>query len=151
MTTRIAPDRAFKLFPKIPESLYSLAEAVEGTSVSKRLLFLLEIRASQLNGCAFCLDMHNKAAREAGEDQQRLDVVSAWRNVPWFSEQERAALAWCEKLTLLADQHPSDEDFESMRQHFSEEEVLAITALILKINSWNRVVAALHFIPERLS
>jgi AhpD family alkylhydroperoxidase len=151
MTTRIAPDRAFEIFPQIPKSLYALCDAISEVCLDKRMLYLVEVRASQLNGCAFCLDMHNEAAREAGEDQQRLDVVAAWRNVPWFDDKERAALSWCEQLTLVSEGHPSDEEIEQLSKHFTEQEILALTAMVLKINCWNRVVAALHFIPERKS
>jgi alkylhydroperoxidase family enzyme len=101
-----------------------------------------------MNGCAFCLDMHHRDARTHGESQQRLDVIPAWREVPWFSEQERAALAWTEALTDLSHGHPDDSLYNSVRAHLSEQQLLELSAAIIKINSWNRFVASLHLIPE---
>lgn len=95
--------------------------------------------------------MHFQHARELGEDQQRLDVIAAWREVPWFSEQEAAALNLCEQLTQLPSHRVSEEDFARLSLYFSEVEIIALVATIVKINSWNRVVTAFHFIPERLS
>lgn len=150
MQPRISPDKAFDLFPQIASSLYGLADAINAAELDSRLQLLIEIRASQINSCAYCLNMHNQEARKQGEDQQRLDALPAWREVPWFSERERVALHWCERLTSVNQGHPSDTDYETLGAHFTEREILALTALILKINSWNRVVAALHFIPERV-
>lgn len=149
MSTRINQSKVYRLFPALPQGLTLIADAVEETAIDKRLICLLEIRSSQINGCGFCLDMHFKHARELGEDQQRLDVIAAWREVPWFSEQENAALHLCELLTQLPSNRVSDEDFSRLSQHFSEAEIIALVSTIVKINSWNRVVAAFHFIPQR--
>ncbi|MDO8826224.1 carboxymuconolactone decarboxylase family protein [Methylophaga sp.] len=147
--SRINQAKVYRLFPALPQGLGLIADAVDNTSLDKRLICLLEIRASQINGCGFCLDMHFKHARELGEDQQRLDVIAAWREVPWFSEQEAAALNLCELLTKLPSQRVSQEDFDRLNQHFSEAEMIALVSTIVKINSWNRVVATFHFIPQR--
>ena len=96
--SRINQAKVYRLFPALPQGLGLIADAVDNTILDKRLICLLEIRASQINGCGFCLDMHFKHARDLGEDQQRLDVIAAWREVPWFSEQEAAALNLCERL-----------------------------------------------------
>lgn len=149
MQQRITPSSTYGLFPALPKALTSIADAVDKTGLDKRLICLLEIRASQINGCGYCLNMHYQHARELGEQQQRLDVLSAWREVPWFNEQETAALHLCELLTELPSSHVTDADFARLMQHFSETEIIALVATILKINSWNRVVATLHFIPER--
>jgi len=149
MQQRINPSRAYGLFPVLPKALTSIADAVDETGLDKRLICLLEIRASQMNGCGYCLNMHYQHARELGEQQQRLDVLSAWREVPWFNERETAALHLCELLTELSSNHVTDADYARLKQHFSETEIIALVATILKINSWNRVVATLHFIPER--
>ncbi|HAO24478.1 MULTISPECIES: carboxymuconolactone decarboxylase family protein [unclassified Methylophaga] len=147
--SRINQAKVYRLFPALPQGLGLIADAVDNIILDKRLICLLEIRASQINGCGFCLDMHFKHARDLGEDQQRLDVIAAWREVPWFSEQEAAALNLCERLTQLPSHQVSEADYSDLSQHFSETERIALVATIVKINSWNRIVAAFHFIPER--
>lgn len=103
------------------------------------LLELVKMRASQINGCAFCLDMHSKDARAAGETGQRLYTLDAWRETPFFSERERAALAWTEALTLIADTHAADEIYEQVRKHFDEREIANLSLAIVAINGWNRL------------
>ena len=151
MQTRIEQKQVYRQFPAIPKGLGLIAEAVKNTSLDPKLIQLLEIRASQLNRCAFCLDMHFSEALTLGEDRQRLDVLPAWREVNWFSEQEQAAMNWCEMLTTLNNNQVTEQDYQQLQAHFSELEIIAITATIIKINSWNRVVAAMHFIPEKKS
>src|SRR6478736_9415379 len=107
-------------------------------SLDRRLFALIEIRASQINGCAYCLDMHTKDARAAGETEQRIYALNAWRETPFFTDRERAALAWTEAVTLIRD-GVSDDFFEKTRVHFSEKEVVDLTWAVAAINAWNRV------------
>jgi AhpD family alkylhydroperoxidase len=111
------------------------------------LLELVRMRASQINGCAFCLDMHSKDARAAGETEQRLYCLPAWRESPFYSERERAALAWTEAVTLVSENHVPDEIFETAREHFSEEQLAHLTLAIIDINGWNRFSIAFRAIP----
>ena len=103
------------------------------------LLELVKTRASQINRCAYCIDMHTKDARAYGESEQRLYGLPAWREAPYYTERERAALAWTEALTLIADHEVSDELYEQVRQHFSEAELVNLTLAIIAINGWNRL------------
>jgi AhpD family alkylhydroperoxidase len=111
------------------------------------LLHLVKTRASQLNGCAFCIDMHTKDARAQGETEQRLYALSAWRETPFFSERERAALAWTEAVTLVADAPVEDEDYEDARMHFDERSLVDLTLAIVAINGWNRLSIAFATVP----
>jgi AhpD family alkylhydroperoxidase len=97
------------------------------------------MRASQINGCAFCLDMHSKDARAAGETEQRLYLLNAWREAPFYTERERAALAWTEALTLISDNHVPDEVYNEVRQYFSEQELVDLSLAVVAINGWNRL------------
>lgn len=108
---------------------------------------LVRLRASQINGCAFCLDMHVTDARRAGEDERRLATVSAWRETPFFSDRERAALAWTESLTLISQDHAPDAVWEEVRGQFSDAELVELTLLITSINSWNRFAIAFRKMP----
>ena len=100
---------------------------------------LVRIRASQINGCAYCIDMHTKDARAAGESEQRLYALSAWRETPFFTDRERAALAFTEAVTLLADDHVPTEAYEAVARHFGEDEIAALVSLIVTINAWNAI------------
>ena len=111
------------------------------------LLELVKLRASQINGCAHCIDMHTKELRAAGEDEQRLYLLGAWRESPFYSERERAALAWTEALTLIADGHVPDEVYETARAQFSEEELVNLSLAIVAINSANRLNIAFRTVP----
>ena len=111
------------------------------------LLELVRMRASQINGCAYCLDMHSKDARAAGETEQRLYCLPAWRETPFYSERERAALAWTEAVTQITEGHVPDETFEQVRKHFSEEELGHLTLAIVTINGWNRFAIAFRSVP----
>ena len=103
------------------------------------LLNLIDIRASQINGCAYCLDMHTKDARAAGETEQRIYTLDAWRETPFFTDRERAALEWTEAVTLVADTHVPDDVYERVKQQFNEEELVALTFAVMVINTWNRL------------
>jgi AhpD family alkylhydroperoxidase len=100
---------------------------------------LVRIRASQINGCAYCIDMHTKDARAAGESEQRLYALSAWRETPFYTDRERAALAFTEAVTLLADDHVPTEAYETVARHFTEDEIAALVSLIVAINAWNAI------------
>jgi AhpD family alkylhydroperoxidase len=108
----------------------------------KRLKEIVNLRISQINGCAFCIDMHTKDARAAGETEQRLYGLSAWREVPYYTERERAALAWAEVVTLISQTHASDEEYEAARAQFGEEELVKLTMAVIAINGWNRLAIA---------
>ncbi len=113
----------------------------------KRLIDLVKMRASQINGCAYCLDVHSKDARKAGETEQRLYLLSAWRESPAFSPAERAALAWTEALTNVAETRAPDADYEALRPHFSDKEIVDLTYLIGMINFWNRLATGMRYVP----
>ena len=111
------------------------------------LLGLLKMRASQLNGCAYCLDMHSKDARAHGEAEQRLYALDAWRETPFFSDRERAALAWTEAITLITQGHAPDEIYEEVKRHFTEEELANLTLAIAVANCWNRLAIGFRAVP----
>ena len=110
--------------------------------IEKNLLHLIKYRVSQINGCAYCLDMHSKDLRAAGETEQRLFVLDAWQEAPFYSERERAALLWAESLTKITEGHVPDEVYEEVRAEFSEEELIDLTLAVTTINSWNRISIA---------
>jgi AhpD family alkylhydroperoxidase len=112
---------------------------VRGCGLDAALLELVKLRASQINGCAYCLDMHSKDARAAGESEQRLHVLPAWREAPFYSARERAALAWTEAVTRLADGPVPEALYGELREHFSEKEAVDLTMAIIAINGWNRL------------
>ena len=111
------------------------------------LLELVRMRASQINGCAFCLDMHSKDARANGETEQRLYALNAWRETPFYTDRERAALAWTEAVTLVSQEHVPDSVYEETRQHFSEEELVNLTLAVATINMWNRLAISFRAVP----
>lgn len=149
MSERISRTQVYKNQPAIVQHLVGLAKAAEDSGLEKSLIHLMKIRASQLNGCAFCQHMHAAEARKDGEQQQRLDVLPAWHEVTSaFSAREQAALRWTEALTLVAGNGVSDEDFAAVAAVYTEQEILNLTALIVTINSWNRIAVAFHFQPE---
>jgi AhpD family alkylhydroperoxidase len=128
-----------KLDPKAMHAMLGLEHYNHESGLEPSLLELVKMRASQINGCAYCLDMHSKDARAAGETEQRLYVLNAWREAPFYSDRERAALAWTEATTLISEGGISDELIESTRKHFSEGELVALTMAIITINGWNRL------------
>ena len=109
---------------------------------------LIKIRASQINGCAYCLAMHTREARKIGETDERMHLLDAWREAPIFSERERAALGWTEAITLVAQDHVPDEVYDEVRKHFSEKEIIDLTAAAVAINMWNRLAIALRATPQ---
>jgi AhpD family alkylhydroperoxidase len=133
-----------KLFPKALQALYPTTKYVNGCGLDRRLLELVKMRTSQLNGCAYCIDMHSKDARAAGETEQRLYLLDAWREASFYTEQERAALEWTEAVTCVTDGHVSDEVYARARARFSEEELLDLTIAVIATNGWNRLNIALR-------
>jgi AhpD family alkylhydroperoxidase len=127
---------------KVRQQLLGINAYLHGSSLGSRLLYLIEIRASQINGCAQCLDMHTQDARAEGETEQRLYTLAGWRETPFFDERERAALEWTEAVTLVAETHVPDEVFERVRQHFNEQELIDLTLAVTQINTWNRLNVA---------
>ena len=124
-----------------------LEQHVRSSRVESKLLQLVRMRASQINGCAYCLDMHSKDARAEGESEQRLYELDAWRETPFYTERERAALEWTEALTLIHQSHAPDEVFEHVRQHFNDDELVALTLAIVAINGWNRLAIGFRAVP----
>ena len=139
MTSRL--DARKYLTSGMGRAMLELSSQVEG-SVERRLFELVKIRASQINGCAYCLDMHTKDARLAGETEQRIYALNAWRETPFFSDRERAALEWTEAVTRVADTHVPDEIYERVKTQFDEAELVALTFAIVVINSWNRLATS---------
>ena len=129
-----------KTSPDAYRAMLALEKVVDQNGLEVSLLDLIKLRASQINGCAYCIDMHWKDARARGEDEQRLYSLDAWRETTFYSERERAALAWTEAVTLIADTHVSDEVYEQASQHFSEQELVNLTLAIIAINGWNRLL-----------
>ena len=128
-----------KAYPEAYKAMLALSQAVEKTGLTPQLIDLVNYRVSQLNGCAFCLDMHSKDLRARGETEQRLYMISAWREVPHlYNDRERAALAWAEAVTQLEDGQVQDEVYEIARQEFSQAELVQLTLAIVAINGWNR-------------
>ncbi|HET7932002.1 MAG TPA: carboxymuconolactone decarboxylase family protein [Rhodanobacteraceae bacterium] len=121
------------------KAMRALQEHVDTCGLEHNLLELVKMRASQINGCAYCLDMHSKDARAAGETEQRLYLLNAWRESPFYSERERAALAWTEALTLVSESDVSDDLYAEARKQFSERELADLSFAIIAINGWNRL------------
>jgi len=132
------------VFPQAVQAMSGLEAAVHESSLEPQLLELVKMRASQLNGCAYCLDMHSKDARASGEHEQRLYLLSAWRDAPFYSDRERAAIEWCEALTLIASSDASNTAFQELALQFDEEEIVALTLAIVAINGWNRFAIGLR-------
>lgn len=121
------------------QAMLKLSHTVEACGLERPLLELVKIRASQINGCAYCIDMHTKDARGLGETEQRIYALNAWRETPFFTPRERAALAWTEAVTQVADTHVPDDVYDEVRPQFTEDELLALTFEVVVINAWNRL------------
>src|SRR4029079_19163035 len=129
------------------KALFGLGSYVLKSSIEQSLQNLIYFRVSQINGCAYCLDMHSKDLRAEGETEQRLYVLDAWREAPFYSDRERAALAWTESLTRIADTHAPDEVFQEVHEHFDEKELADLTLAIVTINAWNRIAIGFRAEP----
>ena len=144
MKARLDPRTAA---PEAMNAISNLHAYVRNCGLVHKLLELVKLRASQVNGCAWCMDMHSKELRAAGEDEQKLHLLSAWRECPFYSERERAALAWTEALTLLKGGNVPDEVFAAARSQFSEEELVKLTVAIVAINGANRINIGFRTVP----
>jgi len=134
-------------FPDVRNALWALEQYVHQSGLDPKLLELVKLRASLMNGCAYCVDMHTKVARSLGETEQRLYEVGLWREAPFYTERERAALAWTEAVTLISIDHVPDEVYETARQQFAEKELVDLTTAIVAINGWNRLAIAFRTVP----
>jgi AhpD family alkylhydroperoxidase len=128
----------FAAAPDAMKGMLELEKAVKNVSLEPSLVELVKIRASQINGCAYCIYMHTKAAREHGEAEKRLYLLDAWRESPLYSDRERAALAWTESLTLISETHAPDGDYEALKAHFTDKERVELTLVVSAYNAWNR-------------
>jgi AhpD family alkylhydroperoxidase len=136
-----------KIAPGAQAALLALGRVVEDSGLDKNLTELVKLRASQMNGCAFCLQHHLTVARKLGVPQESIDLLAAWRDPGIFSEPEPAALSWAETLTEVSRNGASDEAYAAVRKHFSESEVVFLTVAVASINTWNRIAVALRFAP----
>ena len=129
-------------FASVFKAMFGLKAPVKESGLEESLLHLVRMRVSQINGCGHCLDMHSKEARAAGESEQRLYLLSVWREAPMFSERERAALAWSEAVTKIAEQHVPDAVYSQVASEFKDNELAALTLAVVEINGWNRFAIA---------
>lgn len=130
------------------KAMYSLEASVRHLGLEKELLELVKMRASQINQCAFCLNMHYTTARANGESEQRLNLLPAWREAPCYTDRERAALEWTEAVTLVASTHVPDEVYNRVREQFTEEELTNLTLAVVTINGWNRFSVSFRVLPN---
>lgn len=129
-------------------AMLSLEKSVSGLGLEPQLHELVKLRASQINGCAFCVDLHAREARQAGETERRLNALPVWRETPFFSERERAALAWTESITLIADSRAPDADYQLLAAHFNKKEMTDLTLAIVTVNAWNRIAIGFRKLPS---
>jgi AhpD family alkylhydroperoxidase len=137
----------YKANPAAIKALLGVEERIGKSALEKSLTELVRLRASQINGCAFCVDMHTTDARKGGETERRLATVVVWRETPFFTDRERAALEWTEAVTLVSHEHVPDAVWQTVRPHFSDEELVDLTLLISAINTWNRFAIAFRKMP----
>jgi AhpD family alkylhydroperoxidase len=130
-------------------AVLGLEKYIAESGLESKLVHLVKMRASQINGCAYCLDMHSIDARAEGETEQRLYTLEAWRETPFFTDRERAALAWTEAVTLISETHAPDEVYEELKKHFSEKEIVDLTFVVGTINLWNRLAISARSVPGR--
>jgi AhpD family alkylhydroperoxidase len=129
------------------KALFAMEKYIATCGLDHKLIHLIKMRASQINGCAFCIDMHSKDARAIGETEQRLYELNAWRETPFYTDSERAALEWTESLTLVSETHVPDEVYENVRKHFSEKEIVDLILIVGMINLWNRLAISVRAVP----
>lgn len=136
-----------KFGPEVLQSMLGLEKYIAACGLDRKLVLLMKMRASQINGCAYCLDMHSIDARAEGETEQRLYTLDAWRETPFFNDRERAALAWAEAITLVSETHVPDAVFEEVKKVFNEKEIMDLTVVATTINMWNRVAISSRAAP----
>lgn len=137
----------YKSSPDAMKAMQGLEERIAKSGLEKPLIELVRLRASQINGCAYCIDLHASDARKAGESERRLTALQVWHETPFFTDRERAALEWTESLTRVADTHVPDEVWARVKPHFTPTEVVDLTLLIGTINTWNRIAIAFRKTP----
>ena len=137
----------YQAAPDTMKALMALENQIRGSGLEQSLIELVKTRASQINGCAYCIHMHTQDARKHGEIEQRLYLLNAWREAPVYTDRERAALAWTEAVTLISETHAPDDVYNEVRAHFSEAETVNLTMLIATINTWNRLAISFRAIP----
>jgi AhpD family alkylhydroperoxidase len=137
----------FQAAPDTVNALMALENQVASSGLEQSLIELVKTRASQINGCAYCINMHTQDARKHGETEQRLYLLNAWREAPAYTDRERAALAWTEAVTLISDSHAPEDVYQEVRAHFSEAETVNLTMLIATINAWNRLAISFRAMP----
>lgn len=136
-----------KVAPEGVENLSKLEVYLRNTGLEPELIELVKLRASQLNGCAFCIDMHTKDARTHAESEQRLYGLTAWRETPFYSERERAALAWTETVTIISEDQVPDDIYDQVKRHFTDKELVDLTLAVIAINAWNRLAISFRTPP----
>jgi AhpD family alkylhydroperoxidase len=136
-----------KTAPGVYEAMEGLEKYLEQCGLEKSLMYLIQLRASQINGCAYCLDMHWKDLRASGENEQRLYSLDAWRECPYYTDRERAALAWTEAVTLITQGHVPDAVYKEASSHFSAKGLSDLTLAVASINAWNRLCIAARIVP----
>ena len=140
----------YRKFAQQPlKALLEVEKYLAGCGLEHKLLHLIKMRASQINGCAYCLDMHSLDARAGGETEQRLYTLDAWAETPFFTDRERAALAWTEAVTMVSETHVPDDVYEEAKKHFSEQEIVDLTLALGMINLWNRLAISTRALPGR--
>lgn len=137
----------YKASPAAIKAVMGLEEQIGKSGLEQSLVELVRLRASQINGCAYCVDLHTRDARKLGEDDRRLATLSVWHETPFFTERERAALAWTEAVTLVSQDHVPDAVWEAVRPHFEDAELVNLTLLVNAINTWNRFAIAFRKMP----
>src|SRR5580693_7182279 len=138
---------ARKYAPEAQKAMYALEKYLGESGLEHNLIHLMKMRASQINGCAYCIDMHSKDARALGETEQRLYELDAWRETPFYTDRERAALEWTESLTLVSQTHVPDQTYEAVTRHFSEKEIVDLSIVVGLINLWNRLAISARTLP----
>ena len=145
MQPRVDP----KVAPGVYQAMQGLEKYLHQSGLEIPLFHLIKLRASQINGCAYCIDMHWKDLRAIGENEQRLYGLDAWEESPYYTDRERAALAWTEAVTRVADTHVPDQVYEEVRKHFAEKELADLTLAVATINAWNRLAISLRAEPGK--
>ncbi len=148
MATTVQPRFDYRKFsPEPVQAMIALEKYIASCGLEHKFVHLLKLRASQINGCAFCIDMHSIDARAEGETEQRLYALDAWRETPFFTDRERAGLAYVEAVTRVAETHVPDAVYDEARKHFSEKEIFDLTVITSTINAWNRIAISARTLP----
>ena len=137
----------YQAAPDTMKAMMALETQIQSSGLEQSLMELVKTRASQINGCAFCINMHTQDARKRGETEQRLYLLNAWREAPVYTDRERAALGWTEAVTLISETHAPDDVYDEVRKYFSDVETVNLTMLIATINAWNRIAISFRSVP----